>query len=258
MCAARLITIPFSHYCEKARWGLRHCDVVFFEDGYLPLMHVVPVLRAGGKRTVPVLVAGDRTLASSTDILQWADNRAPRTRRLYPPALRRQIAELEQRFDNKLGPATRRWVYGQLLSQRDSIADMAADKIPRWQAAVIPLWLRPFSLVVRRALNISPASVQRSYDRVERIFDEVAKRLADGRAYLVGEQFTAADLTFAALAAPVLLPEGYGAKLPPVVELPERARVQVQAWRAHPAGAFALELYRQHREPARSPTKNFV
>ena len=45
---ARLITIPFSHYCEKARWALDYCGVPYTEDAHLPGLHIRPTRRAGG------------------------------------------------------------------------------------------------------------------------------------------------------------------------------------------------------------------
>ena len=61
-------------------------------------------------------------------------------------------------------------------------------------------------------------------------FDFIAERLADGRRHLCGDRFTAADLTFACLAAAVVLPPEYGVALPQ--PLPE-----LRVFREHPAGA---------------------
>jgi len=71
--------------------------------------------------------------------------------------------------------------------------------------------------------------------------------LEDGRPYLCGEAFTAADLAFAALAAPVVLPREYGVPLPAVEELPPDMAAAVRAFRAHPAGAFACRLFAEER-----------
>src|SRR3546814_8596529 len=74
---------------------------------------------------------------------------------------------------------------------------------------VFPL-LRGF---IHRRLKLTPTSQRDSKKTVDQVFDEVAKRLGDGRNFLVGDMFTAADLTFAALSAAVLIPENYGVKL---------------------------------------------
>jgi len=72
-------------------------------------------------------------------------------------------------------------------------------------------------------------------------------RLSDGREFLVGRVFTAADLSFASLAAPVLVPFEYGASLPSLEELPAAVVELASEFRATAAGDFGLRLYRDHR-----------
>jgi glutathione S-transferase len=79
------------------------------------------------------------------------------------------------------------------------------------------------------------------------VFDTVAERLRDDRPYLCGDRFTAADLTFSALAASVLMPSEYGVPLPQPGELPVTMAAVVREFRAHPAGAHALAMYRDER-----------
>jgi len=61
--------------------------------------------------------------------------------------------------------------------------------------------------------------------------------------------FTAADLAFSALAAPVLLPDRYGSPLPPPEAMPASPAREVQRLRAHPAGQFAQRMYATERGP---------
>src|SRR4051812_44721934 len=58
-----LITIPISHYCEKARWALDRAGLDYVERPHLQVFHWAAVRRAGGGKTAPVLVRGDRVLA---------------------------------------------------------------------------------------------------------------------------------------------------------------------------------------------------
>jgi glutathione S-transferase len=77
--------------------------------------------------------------------------------------------------------------------------------------------------------------------------DHAAALLGDGRPYLCGERFSAADLTFAALSASVLVPPQYGVALPqPDLMAPATAAL-VRRARAHPAGRYALDLFARHR-----------
>jgi glutathione S-transferase len=71
--------------------------------------------------------------------------------------------------------------------------------------------------------------------------------LGDGRPFLTGERFTAADLTFGALSASVLMPEEYGSPLPPLASVPSSLATDVRRLREHPAGRFAARLYARER-----------
>src|SRR5665648_147371 len=66
---AVLVTIPISHYCEKARWALDRAGVPYRERRHLQGLHRVAVRRAGGGLTAPVLVDDGRVLAESALIL---------------------------------------------------------------------------------------------------------------------------------------------------------------------------------------------
>ncbi|MEZ4367429.1 MAG: glutathione S-transferase C-terminal domain-containing protein [Kofleriaceae bacterium] len=101
--------------------------------------------------------------------------------------------------------------------------------------------------LIRRGLKIDDAGVARSRVRLTADFDEVAARLADGRRYLTGDAFTAADLTFAALAAPVVWPDAYAAFVGPLVETPKAMQALVAEWRATVGGEFVLRMYAEHR-----------
>ena len=100
---------------------------------------------------------------------------------------------------------------------------------------------------IDRHLGITPAAAIESETQVRRVFDEVGERLADGRPYLFGHRFTAADLTFSALAAAVLMPPEYGVPLPQPDVLPAGIASVVRELRAHPAGAHAMAMFRDER-----------
>jgi glutathione S-transferase len=101
--------------------------------------------------------------------------------------------------------------------------------------------------VIDHFLDVTPATAKASEAEVREVFDAVGERLADGRSYLCGERFSAADLTFAALAAAVVMPPEYGVPLPQPDELPPSAAAVVQDLRETPAGEHALAMFREER-----------
>jgi glutathione S-transferase len=92
----RLITIPISHYCEKARWALTRLQIPYLEKPHMPPFHLLATGRVGGKLT-PVLIAESGVFTDSTAILQYLNEIAPTNAKLYPgdAKLRQQVEELE-------------------------------------------------------------------------------------------------------------------------------------------------------------------
>jgi glutathione S-transferase len=245
----RLVTIPISHYCEKARWALERAGLEYREERHIQGVHRIAARMAGGSLTVPVLVTPAGAVGDSAEILAWVDERTPPQRRLYPEDAheRRVVEDLCRRFDEDLGPAGRRLIYIHMLAQRQLLLPFNNQGVPPWEDRLIR-WGWPLIVgVVRRALDIRPGVEVEDEAVVWREFDFVAEQLSDGRSYLCGERFGAADLTFAALAAPVLVPTVYGVQLPqPDVMAVDTAQF-IERAREHPAGRFALRVVAEQR-----------
>ena len=86
--------------------------------------------------------------------------------------------------------------------------------VPAWENAFLRGLFPLAAAFVKRELGVGAGTVAADGPRVRHAFDAIAARLADGRRYLCGERFTAADLTFACLASPVVVPPQYGLPLP--------------------------------------------
>ena len=85
-----------------------------------------------------------------------------------------------------------------------------APGVPAWERRAFPVMLGVMSGYIRHLFAIGPETGAQAGAAVQRTFDAVAARLEDGRRYLCGDAFTAADLAFAALAAPAIVPPEYG------------------------------------------------
>lgn len=252
-----LTSIAFSHYVEKARWALERFGVAYQDHRYLPFVHFAAVYRvhrgkhgrvdkASTRFSTPVLKTPEGTiLCDSSEILHYVSQRfAPSGLDLYPSP---EVAELEQLLHDDLGPHTRRAAYGALFADPTILRDLARNNVDLVQStlfvAALPLGISG----LRKALNIDDRRVARSIDNVKREFERVSQRLADGRRYLVGDRFTAADLSFACMAAPAVFPPEYSAWMPPIERLPPFARALTEELRETPAGGHALRIFREER-----------
>jgi glutathione S-transferase len=250
----QLITIPISHFCEKARWALERAGLEYTEERHVQGVHRVVARRAGGGDTVPVLVTPEGVYPESEQILEYADGKVSEELRLFPsdPAQRDETVALSRWLDAGLGPEGRRLMYAYMLELRGLMLKVNCQGVPNWERrAMTATW----PVMVRwgkHELGIGPETKEADERRVQWTFDAIAERLADGRPYLCGDRFTVADLTFAALSASVLVPPEYGVALPQPEVLPSYLRDKVRAFREHPAGAFALRMFREERHaPAR-------
>lgn len=242
----RLITLGPSHYCEKARWALERARVPFKEEPRLPLFHLLATHRARGGRTLPILVTESGAYPDSSDIIELADRHCSGA--LFGSGAERRVAkELEEHFDEELGPHSRRLMYFHLLDRTEVMTAAFAHGVSRAERATFRAALPALRSVLRRKLQIDSESAATSRERVQAVFREVGERLRGGRPFLTGRRFTAADLTFAALAAPVIVPPEYGWPLPDFSTLPAPFQSEARHLRDTPAGQFALRLYREER-----------
>ncbi len=245
----RLVTIPISHYCEKARWALERAGIPYREERHVQGIHQVVARRAGGGKTVPVLVTPERVLGDSADILAWVDERTAAERRLLPAesAARGEVENICRRLDTELGPRGRRLMYVHMFTEPKLALDFNNQGVPRWEDRTIRVGWPLARGFISRALGIQRGIEEHDEAAVWREFDFIAQLRADGRPYLCGASFGAADLTFAALAAPMIVPPVYGVALPQPEVLPPAMAAIVRRAREHPAGAYALTLFAEHR-----------
>jgi glutathione S-transferase len=141
-------------------------------------------------------------------------------------------------------------MYVHMLAQRQLALAFNNQGVPRWEDRLVRWGWPLIRRFLERELAIGPGTAERDEAAVFAELDYVAGLLSDGRPHLCGERFGAADLTFACLAAALLMPPGYGVELPAPEQLAAPTRALVLRAREHPAGRYALALYAAGR---RSP-----
>jgi glutathione S-transferase len=244
----RLVTFRISHYCEKVRWACDRTGFPYIEECHLPPLHRLKTAPLGGK-SVPVLVTEAEILKDSADILKHLDAVAPSHLKLYPESsvLRHEVEELETQFNCELGVSTRQWGYFYALQNRSVMQQLWCKGVPKWEKLLFPVMFPLARYLVHSSYNVNRESAMAAYHRTQQIFQAVSARLSDGRSYLVGECFSAADIAFASLSAPGVVPPAYGGVFPELSQLPNEMVEQIQILRDTVAGKYALRLYQEER-----------
>jgi len=237
--------IPLSHFNEKVRWTLDHKGIAHRRRVLGP-DYLIRAWRATGRGTLPILFLDGRAIGDSTHIIAALEQRHPEPP-LYPAdaAARRRALALEDDFDEQLGPALRSAVVTPLFRNDPDIAlrvlttgmpDQAYQRL-RPLVWLFPAFYRFRHKISDASLEADRATVNASLDRIEQ-----ERR---GRAYLVGDAFTVADLTAAALLSPLLQPAEI--QYPIRVEMPPYLQEYRTRLLAHPTTQWAAGIYRRHR-----------
>jgi glutathione S-transferase len=234
-----------SHFNEKVRWALDFKRVPHFRHSLIPGFHVPVVKRMTGKTTVPVLKLNGAAISDSSRIIEALERAYPEPP-LYPahPAERARALDLEDYFDEELGPYIRRWIFFVILPYPEFVRAAFvshASKGAQWaHRAMSPL----FGAIMRRQMNINPASAEIARGKTLEAMDRLEKELLPS-GYLVGDRFTVADLAAAALLSPLVRPSEFPYKV--AVLLPEPLAKIRESLSAHPAFRWTLQTYAQHR-----------
>ena len=244
--SVELIQFHRSHYNEKVRWALDWKGVPHVRRSLLPGPHAPTILRLTGKTEVPVLRIDGDVIGGSAAILDALERRFPDPPLLPADATARDTAlELARHFDDEVGPVVRRGFIGHILAESTYLCEVfASDRSLLARRAYRVLFPVTKRLMARSMGIRGPASIEAAADATARALDLVAER-ADRTGYLVGETFTIADLTAAALLAPAVAPDHRDMAYPtPYVASFDR---WLGRFRDHPGAAWVRAVYARDR-----------
>lgn len=243
----RLYTFTLSHFCEKARWALDRAGAEYREIVLMPGFHRGRMKALGGCGQVPVLTTGAQVVEGSGAILDFADSLGS-VPPLSPsdPALRAEALEWEGYLDREVGETLRRVLYFHLFDHPRLLVRAWSLGAPFWAPAVYSL-LRPHAVrVLQRYLHIDAASVRRDEQRLLTAFERASAHLAT-HPFLVGDAFSRADLTLAALSSPLLRPTEHPWRLPDAQEHIPAVGELARRLRATGAGQHVAASYARRR-----------
>jgi glutathione S-transferase len=234
-----------SHFNEKARWALDFKRVPHIRHSLIPGFHVPVIKRMTGKTHVPVLKLNGAAISDSSKIIEALERAYPEPA-LYPadPDERRRALELQDYFDEELGPYIRRWIFYVILPYpqfvRAAFVSHASPAAQLAQRAMSPL----IGVIMRRQMNINPATAEIARNKTLAAMDRLEHEL-QASGYMVADGFTVADLTAAALLSPLVRPPEFPYKA--AGPLPEPLAKIRDSVSTHRAFRWTLETYRQHR-----------
>jgi glutathione S-transferase len=237
--------LKVSHYNEKARWALDYKGIPHVRRAVTPGNHAKIAQRVWGGRTLPALELDGHAIGDSTEIIRELETLGPEPA-LYPadPAERRRALELEDFFDEELGPHLRLlFIHHVLPEPRLLLGAFAPDLSAARRASA----RATYPLIRRRTvdmLGIDEPSVKQAWEKVNVGCERFAAELSPS-GHLVGDDFTVADLTVAALLSPVVAP-GQFPYPQPQRDHPRLAPVRAPIEDSG-AGAWTREMYGRYR-----------
>lgn len=255
----KLITITISHYVEKVRWGLDLSPhrLTYIEDNHVAPFHVGAVVaytKDPTKTMTPTLVYPDgRALQDSSEILLHLSRTFPKEMgHLYPPGMEKEILAMEASLSSGLGVEVRLLAYEYLINQLPPsvMAEKIAYEAPLIERLLAKAVLPMVQEAICRMYNVNEATAAAGKEVVRKAFAQVSELLGKdgGRRYILGTpRMTAVDITFAALASPLLdVPEKMAMVPKELTVLPDYAALRDEL-RATPAGQFVLRMYKEER-----------
>jgi len=237
-----------SHFNEKVRWALDWKGIPHVRRSVLPGLHIPVILWITGQKQVPVLVVDGRTVTDSTQIIAALEARNPDPP-LYPsePALRERALALEDFFDMELGPHVRRAFFHAVLPDTSFSAALIATGFGPVAQALYRAAFPATRALMRLDMRIDDAGAALGRSKTAAALDRIAAELGP-QGYLVGDRFSVADLTAAALLYPLVQPPEHPYQAPG--PMPAAAAALRASFANHPAFRWAEDLYRRHRGTA--------
>jgi glutathione S-transferase len=161
--------LKVSSYNEKARWALDYKRVAHVRRAVDPGPHRKIAHRLTGGRTFPVLELDGKAIGDSTRIIEALERDHPDPP-LYPsdPAERQRALELEDYFDEELGPYVRLLVVHGLLTDASLLLGAFSPDLSRGRRFVARAIFPRLRRRIAASMDIDDVSVEHAYQKVRR------------------------------------------------------------------------------------------
>jgi glutathione S-transferase len=209
-----LYQFPISHYCEKIRWTLDYKNIDHKIINLLPGLHGLKTKKLAPRTSVPILVHDDKVIQGSSKIITYLDKEYPE-QNLTPKKgqLKDNALEWEKYVDKEVGIHVRRCCYHILLEHPDIVIKFFAHQGPWYGKPLLRFLFPKLKTRMRALMDINEKTAAASKAHLSIAIDKIYSHLQE-HSFLVGNQFSRADLAAASLIAPLRMPEKYGLNWP--------------------------------------------
>jgi glutathione S-transferase len=240
-----LYQFAFSHFNEKARWGLDWKGLHSKRCNLLPGFHTRRTRSLSGATQTPILVVDGEAIAGSTSILRHLEEFCPAPE-LFPTndPEREEVDRWIAWLDDEVGPAIRLGLFDEILRDPEYAVDIFATAQPGWKRLGYSIVFPKIIQVLRSRMTITAEAAVEANETTAKALERIASAVGS-TGYLVGDRFTAADLT----AASLLFPLSFPSQLP--FSIPNRSSAAMEHWKSRWAGRAGVDwmekIYRAHR-----------
>jgi cytochrome P450/glutathione S-transferase len=242
---------------EIARWVLDLNDILYKDEPHAPILSSAIMAKLTGEPGInnnPVLIKTDALIYSADSIVKYFDQRSLPSKRLIPgdPQKKKEVLDLYDLFTGDYEYALSRYVYSLMIPNRKFATSVITKRIPWNERLTCKLSYSSLSNTLQEQLNLSENTPDERLAYIKTIFKQVDDLLSDGRRYLTGDKITLADIAFASVSAPLIVPYEFGGVVPPINNTPPELRKAINELRTTTAGQFVLRLYYEDRPAMRS------
>jgi glutathione S-transferase len=189
----------------------------------------------------------DRTVQDSTQIISFLDQRYPeRTLTPQDPKEAKEALEWEEYFDEEIGVPLRLWFYYYTLPDRERALRFILDGAPWYGRPLFALIFPKVRTAMIELMDIHAESAKRSEERMLAALERLESALVERR-FLVGEQFSRADLAACALLAAFCAPEKSDAEVS--AAFPEHVRRLRDKHKTDRSFGWVRDNYSSYRQP---------
>ena len=239
----KLYQFPISHFCEKVRWTLDYKRIEYKKINLLPGLHIKKAKSLSGEAHLPILVDANKVINESSEIIDYLEIKY-QNNPLTPKdeTLKLEVMKWEKFADQNLGPAVRSLCYNTLLNHPEITIPFFVTNGPWYGNLLLKYTFPKMSVKMRTFMQLDEKNVSKIKKQLTQSINILYQNTKDHR-YLVGNQFSRADLTVSSLLAPLCMPKQYGIEWPEDYPEPLRGTIadfgNKLDWVGH--------IYKEHR-----------